>query len=254
MKLTCYPVNAQPVEIRPGQPERDWMDEFSQRHAYRCLPLTIANCTGWELLTPVAFRATWNGGPALSDVTLASENDAHKNFAASMFARGVLTFVPGWLFRTEPGWATWVGGPPNWAKHGAQPLTGIVETGWLPYPFTMNWRFTAPGTIEFAAGEPFGMIMPVPHAAIDQCEPEIKALSDEPALEAEVRDWFTSRSEFIARVRAGDKDAQQQVWQRTYFAGKTLRGEAAAEEHIHRRRLKPPRPVGSLAEGQDDDA
>jgi hypothetical protein len=254
MRLTCYPVNARPVEIRPGQPERAWMDEFSQRHAYRCLPLTIANCTGWELLAPAAFRATWNGGPTLADVMIESEGDAHKTFAASMFARGILTIVPGYLFKTEPGWDMWVGGPPNWVKHGIQPLTGIVETSWLPYPFTMNWRFTAPGAVSFEAGEPLCMIMPVRHADIDACEPEIKALKDEPALEAEVRDWFESRSVFIARVRAGDEQAQQEVWQRTYFAGKTLRGEAAPGDHIHKRRLKGPRAVGSAArEPQDGD-
>jgi hypothetical protein len=241
MKLTCYPMQAHPPEIRPGRPERDWMDEFSQRHAYRCLPLTIANCTGWEVLTPASFRATWNGGPNLDDVTLESDGDAHRAFAASMFARGVLTLNPGYLFRTEPGWDMWVGGAPNWIKHGVAPLTGIVETSWLPQPFTMNWRFTAPGTVAFEAGEPFCMIMPVPHAAIDSCTPVIKSLEDDPELMAETRAWVEGRSAFIARVRAGDPEAQQQVWQRTYFAGKTARGEAAVGDHIHKRRLATPR-------------
>ena len=91
------------------------------------------------------------------------------------------------------------------------------------------------------------MIMPVPHAAIDECTPVIRALSDDPALEAETKEWMKSRSEFVARVRAGDPEAAGQVWQRTYFAGKTLRGEAAVGDHIHKRRLAPPR-----AAGEDD--
>ncbi|MBC7768905.1 MAG: hypothetical protein H7124_08960 [Phycisphaerales bacterium] len=244
MKLTCYPLQTYPAEIRPGRPERAWMDDFTDRHAYRCLPLTIANCTGWEILTPAAFSASWNGGPALSDVTFQSEGDVHKHFAGSMFARGVVTFNTGYLFRTESGWDTWVGGAPNWIKHGIQPLTGIVETSWLPQAFTMNWRFTAPGTVSFEAGEPFCMIMPVPHAAIDACTPVIKALADNPALEAETQDWMKSRSEFVARLRDGDPEAAGQVWQRTYFAGKTLRGEAAVGDHIHKRRLATPRRAG----------
>lgn len=248
MRLTCYPLQTYPAEIRPGQPDRGWMDEFSQRHPYRCLPLTIANCTGWEVVAPAALRATWNGGPAISDVKIESEGEVHKSFAASMFARGVLTFHTGYLFRTDPGWDLWVGGSPNHIKHGIQALTGIVETSWLPHPFTMNWRFTAPGTIAFAAGEPFCMIMPVPHAAIDACQPEIKSLKDDPALEAETRAWVEGRTAFQARVRAGDPEAVQQVWQRTYFAGKTLRGEAAAGDHIHRRRLAAPRAAGASEE------
>ena len=46
------------------------------------------------------------------------------------------------------------------------------------------------------------------------------------------------------RVRAGDPVAQAQVWQRHYFAGKTLKGEAVGG-HIHKRRLSAPRPAGA---------
>jgi hypothetical protein len=244
MKLTCYPVQAQPAEIRPGRQERDWMDAFSQRHPYRCLPLSIANCTGWEVVTPAPFRATWNGGPSLADVTIESEGDVHKSFVLSMFARGTITFSTGYLFRTEPGWDLWVGGAPNWIKHGIQPLTGIVETSWLPQPFTMNWHFTAPGTVSFEKDEPFCMIMPVPHAAIDQCQPVIRDLKDDPALEAETRAWIDGRADFVARVKAGDPEAVGQVWQRTYFQGKTARGEVAAGDHINKRRLPAPRAAG----------
>lgn len=251
MKLTCYPLQTHPPELRPGRPERDWMDEFSERHAYRCLPLTIANCTGWEIVTPAPFRARWNGGPELKDVTFESEGGVHKHFVTSMFARGVVSFGPGYLFRTEPGWDMWVGGPPNHIKHGIQPLTGIVETSWLPQPFTMNWHFTAPGEVAFEAGEPFCMIMPVPHAAIDECKPEIKALKDDPALEAETKAWMEGRTEFIARVRVGDPDAVGQVWQRNYFAGKTLRGEVAAGDHIHKRRLAAPRAAGAPEQDEE---
>lgn len=244
MKLTCYPTQAFRPEIRPGRPERDWMDAFAERHPYRCLPLSIANCTGWEIIVPRPFRATWNGGPLREDVTIESELDVHRNFVGSMFARGTLTFGAGHLFRTEPGWDLWVGGAPNWIKHGIQPLTGIVETSWLPQPFTMNWHFTAPGTVSFEAGEPFCMIMPVPHNAIDSCQPVIKDLKDEPDLEADMRDWAKSRREFNDRILAGDVEAQKQAFQRHYFKGQNRDGETIPG-HIHKRRLPAPRPAGA---------
>ncbi|NDG04180.1 MAG: hypothetical protein EB121_02330 [Alphaproteobacteria bacterium] len=40
-------------------------------------------------------------------------------------------------------------GAPNSAKHGIAPLDGLIETDWLPFGFTMNWRFTAPGQVTF---------------------------------------------------------------------------------------------------------
>ena len=63
MELECYPTENRPPEIVPGRPQRAWMDHFADRHAYRCLPLTMANTTGWEILCPVGFTATWTAGP-----------------------------------------------------------------------------------------------------------------------------------------------------------------------------------------------
>ena len=35
-------------------------------------------------------------------------------------------------------------GPVNTAKDGIAPLSAVVETDWLPYSFSMSWRFTRP--------------------------------------------------------------------------------------------------------------
>jgi hypothetical protein len=160
MELECYPVTERPPELVPGRPQRDWMDHFTARHPYRCLPLSMANSSGWELLCPTAFTAEWNGGPMQGDITLRPDSpnpDFHK-LATSHFSHGVLTFHAGYLFRTPPGWSMMVMGAPNHIKDGIQPLSGVVETDWLPFPFTMNWMFTRPGKVRFEKGEPFCFI------------------------------------------------------------------------------------------------
>ncbi|MEX2519255.1 MAG: DUF6065 family protein, partial [Paracoccaceae bacterium] len=158
MKLMCYTIHADACRIVPGKPDRQWMDAFTDRHPYRCLPLVIANTTGWEILSPVSFSAEWNGGPAKGDIRIDADegsDPAHvARVATSHFTQGVLTFHTGYLFRTPPGWDLAVGGPPNRIKHGVQPLSGIVETDWLPFPFTVNWRFTRPGVVSFRKDEP----------------------------------------------------------------------------------------------------
>lgn len=244
-ELRCYPLRPNPVAIAPGVPERAWMEDYNNNHPYRCLPMTMANATGWELRTPSAFRATWNGGPSKADVTLESlsfaNRTAHQDFAAVLFTRGILTFVTGYLFQTPPGWDLWVCGPPNVIKHGIQPLTGLVETDWLAQPFTMNWRFTAPGTVEFAAGEPFGFIMPVPHAAIDDFEPVIKDIAKEPELLAKTEGARQSRHQFRLALKRGDPEAQAQVWQKHYFRGEHFDGSVGSTDHLTKRRLRAPR-------------
>ena len=66
------------------------------------------------------------------------------------------------LFRTEPGYDLMVQGPDQPAQGWIAPLTGIIETDWAPYTFTMNWMFTRPGqVVRFEAGEPFCHFFPV---------------------------------------------------------------------------------------------
>jgi hypothetical protein len=248
VKLICYKVDPNAAEMVPGRPDRDWMDQFGDRHPYRCLPLVVANTTGWELLCPASFTATWNGGMRQADIRLDPDDDTSPQtlarWALSHFAGGVLTFHTGYLFRTEPGWDLWVGGAPNWIKDGIQALSGIVETDWLPFPFTMNWRFTRPGMVQFTKGEPFCMVMPVPHASIDEVQPIIKRIEDEPELHQDYRAWGDSRNKFLTDLRTPDSEAVKQGWQRDYFKGQTPMGQMGPETHINRRRLKVPRPAG----------
>lgn len=244
MKLKCFPITARPCELRPGRPDRDWMDGFMAKQPYRCLPLTIANTTGWELVVSTSFRARWDGDEkhhvqfdarSTADAALLSQS------VGSHFGGGVITFFTGYLFRSEPEWDLWVGGPPNLLKHGAQPLTGIVETSWLPQHFTMNWRFTAPGEVIFEAGEPFGFITPVPHRAVDECELIIKDLAKEPELAAQNAAWRKSRDEFIAGAPERDLSDPSQLWQGFYFKGMYSDGSAAPPGHVARRRASAPR-------------
>lgn len=240
MKLEAYKVSVNSAEIVPGSLERDWMNAFADRHPYRCLPLVIANTTGWALLCPVGFSATWNGGMGIGDLTVCSDDG--DCLALSHFGGGVLTFHPGWLFRTDPGWDLWCSGAPNEIKDGIQPLVGITETYWLPFTFTMNWRFTRPGTIRFEKGEPFCFIMPVPHSAIDEVDPVTFSIHDDPELREAYMTWRESRADFNAKLQGADPVTTKQGWQRTYHRGRTAQGREAPADHINRRRLPDFRP------------
>src|ERR1700748_3192371 len=105
MKLECFPLVAYPPEIVPGRPQRAWMEAFLERHPYRCLPLSMANTTGWELLCPVGFTAEWNGGTRTQDIRFIPDepHPGFNGFALSHFSHGVATFPAGYLFRTPPG-------------------------------------------------------------------------------------------------------------------------------------------------------
>jgi len=143
MRLICYPTSGPPPRILPAPFERTWMEETNNEFAYRCLPLNIANAHGWIILNSTPFTAHWDGGAGIDAVKVEPQGGGEPLLALSHFGHGVLTFNVNGLFRAEPGYDLIVTGPFNQPKDAIQPLTGVVETDWSPFAFTMNWKFRA---------------------------------------------------------------------------------------------------------------
>ncbi|MEM9964008.1 MAG: DUF6065 family protein [Asticcacaulis sp.] len=242
MELECFVVQDGAREIIPGRQDRDWMDAFSSRFPYRCLPLTMANSTGWELLIPEDLTIEWNGGKLATDTTITADTPGSHvdHFAQSHFSHGIVTFHTGYLFRTPPGWSLWAGGAPNHIKDGIAPLTGLVETDWLPFPFTMNWKMTRPGVVSFKQGEPFCFINLVQDRKLDEVQPIVKPIEADADLKAQFELWSESRAAFNQSLINRDPGAMKQAWQKFYHKGELPDKSEAPPEHINRRRLKPP--------------
>jgi hypothetical protein len=146
--------------LRPSPQRRQWMNEHS--YAYHCLPLVIANQWGWQVLCPTDVEVTWDGSPGQGGLRL-SMDSRFATAVKSQFGMGIVTFSPPWLFRTSPGWSLYVKGPSNRWKNNCFPIEGVVETWWLNYTFTLNWKLVEPGTVVFAKGESLAQLIPVPH-------------------------------------------------------------------------------------------
>ena len=236
-RLTCFKVAPDAMEIIPGRAARPWMDETHERFAYRCIPLSIANASGWEIVLPFSFSAVWNGGSQIGDVVIVKDDPS--DLVSSHFGHGVLTFHTGWLFRTSPGWALWCRGAPNHLYDGIIPLEGIVETDWLPFPFTMNWRFTQPGAVRFEKGEAICFVTLMPHGSIDSVVPVVKEIGEDPVLEGQYRSWSRSRADFNERLSRRDPQAMKEGWQRTYVKGSGQEIEASPFHRSKRKLHKP---------------
>jgi hypothetical protein len=239
MKLIAYIVDGHSLEIRPAPLERPWMETTDRRYAYRCLPLNIANGHGWEILCPSAFAARWTGQSPLNAVWVVPDPGTTAP-AISHFGHGVLTFHIPCLFRTEPGFSLMVQGPINRPKDGIAPLSGVIETDWAPYGFTMNWLFTRPGAIvRFEKGEPFCHIFPVQRGELENIEPEMLVLSANPELKRQYESWATKRSNFNVDLKKPGSEAQAEQWQKIYYRGVDADGQPVAVDHLTRLRVKP---------------
>lgn len=244
MVVKLHALTEHPPEVRPARAKRQWMDDFPDRHAYRCLPLSIANAFGWEVLCPIPLEIRWNGGMTVEDIEVIGLKELPggapvEHFCRSNFSRGIITFHLDYVIETEPDWGILATGPFNDPKPTATPLTGIVESDWLPYPFTMNWQLTRPGVTRFEEREPFCFFLPVPLRVLPNTEVQIHRLADDQTLEKRHNQFRDAREEFMQRIRAGDQDAIKEAWQRHYFVGRHPDG-VLAPEHLNKLRLKEP--------------
>jgi hypothetical protein len=249
MDLICYLHPGWRPQIRPAGAQRDWMDATPESFAYRCLPLSMANGHGWEVATPCAVEAWWDGGAGTDAVKVVVEGEVDAASApSSMFGQGVLTFHVAGLFRTPPGWNLWVGGPPNQGKDGIAPLSGLVETDWSPFTFTMNWRFTRPNhKIRFEADEPFAFLFPVERAALDRFEPRFAPLESAPELAAAFHDWSLSRDAFQKEMALNPPTKPADRWQKHYYRGVDSSGCRHIEDHRTKSHARPFAPADAAA-------
>jgi hypothetical protein len=238
MKFVAYVVDGHSFDIRPAPVERKWMEMTDQRYAYRCLPLNIANVHGWEILCPSGFAARWTGQKGLNAISMIS--DAGPAPAISHFGHGILTFHIPCVFRTEPGFDLMVQGPVNQPKDAIAPLSGIIETEWAPYGFTMNWMFTRPDvTLRFERGEPYCHIFPVRHGELENVEPQLLDLSANPELKRQHLKWTERRNKFNVDLKEPGSEAQAEKWQKLYYRGLDADGKSVEVDHLTRLRLRP---------------
>ena len=237
MKLKFLATRPDLVDLRPNIATRDWMDKTGEKYAYRCLPLNIANSYGWSFHLTQDFVVHWSGQDALEAITIKSEEDV-SGIVASIFGNGIITFHTYGIFQTEPGWSMMASGPANHPKDGISPLTGIIETDWSPFSFTMNWKITRPNQwIRFKKGEVFCSVFPVQRGVLESIEPELWPIESDPDLKEEHDAWGRARLKFNEDLKVPGSHAQQEKWQKSYYRGQRPDGSPGAEDHIIKLRL-----------------
>ena len=241
LDLDCYIYDGWDPRLRPAVARRDWMDSAPEAFAYRCLPLGIANAHGWEALTHCGFSARWNGGPGASDVEIVLDEGADPNTApVALFGLGTITFHIVGLFRTPPGWNLWVSGPPNMVRDGVVPLTGLIETDWSPYTFTMNWKLTRPDhMVRFEKDDPICHFFPVERGKLESIAPRILPIDSAPDLKAQFTAWSASRDAFHQCMRDNPPAKPADKWQKLYYRGVDATGVARIDDHQTKLTVQP---------------
>ena len=141
--------------IQQSRIKRDWMDATYNKHAYQCLPMTVANVYGWEVVLEEDLVVQWDGGNTPPNI-LSGEITSSGRVQAISSIIGMISINMGWVVNTEEGYNTWITGSPNYFIDGAVPLTATIPSYWWPDESQMNWKITKIGEpVTFEAGAPF---------------------------------------------------------------------------------------------------
>jgi Family of unknown function (DUF6065) len=230
-------------QIGPAPINRTWMSEMAELRIgwpNRCLPMLIANQSGWELRNPCAFTATWMGQQGIDVMIAPDKRDPGQLLPVSHFGNGILTWHLPFLFRTPPGYNLLARGPANYPKDAVCPLEGVVETDWASASFSMNWKFTRKMMpVRFDIDEPIGMIVPQRRADLEEFAPELRRIESDEDLQRKYEFFLHARNttpqfEQEAKVAAGE----QPDWQADYTRGRHSDGEAGTPDHQTRRHLR----------------
>ena len=231
-------------QITPAPVSRAWMSAQSETGTgwpTRCLPMLIANQSGWELRNRCGFTAMWVAEKNGVDVMVQPDKRGTDEFLPiSHFGDGILTWPLPFLFRTPPGYNLLVRGPANYPKDGVYALEGIVETDWASASFTMSWKLTRKlMPVRVQADEPVCKIVPQRRAELEEFAPELRRIESDEDLQRKHEFFIHSRDatkqiEQLARVAAGEPVE----WQGDYPRGRHADGEAGAHDHQTRRHLR----------------
>jgi len=154
-KINFVRTHQTPPKITQSRMQRDWMDATYNKHAYQCLPMTVANVYGWEIQMEDDLVVQWDGNETPPQI-LSGEISSSGRIQAVSSIVGIISIQMSWAIRTEEGYSTWFSGSPNYVLDGAVPLTATIPTWWWPDESQMNWKITKIGEpVTFAAGTPF---------------------------------------------------------------------------------------------------
>lgn len=249
LDLVAYQINEYQqfdFSIVPATPRREWMSFFND-HPYRCLPLVMANQMGWFLLNPVGFTAEWQEDSlkGFIDIQYDEPVEPKDSYLGRYFGNGILTWHFPFLFRTPPHYNLLVRGPANWIKDGIQPLEGMVETDWTEATFTMNWKFTRAGQkVRFEKDEPFCMITPFRRGELEQFQPQVIDIREDPQTNQAYEVWDqkrqTLKTEVVMRsqIARALKHDFKPTYHLDYFRGEHASGGEPFPEHQTRLNLK----------------
>jgi hypothetical protein len=220
--------NKEIFKIIPLSLNRKWMNDTNKKFAYKCLPLNIANQYGWAVLSPANFSVSWYGGSGKEQVEVfSSDPDFLESIIVSHFGEATFTLQLDFVIQTPENYSLYIRGVPNEINSTIRPLDAIVETDWLPFTFSYNYKFAETGTVDFKRGDPLFVFFPIERNSVENFKLKQINIEDNQDLYQDFLDYSDSRISF-------NKDQNDNKFQRFYQDGRGPKKEYSIKNHLKR--------------------
>lgn len=165
------------ANIEPLSAKRDWMEATFDKHAYRCLPVTLTNQLGWAISFPEDITFMWDG-----QISTSGEHVkvlAGEKYVQTGRGQATVSFETGLVFRTPENYSLLTYNVPNMFMEGISPYTTIISSSFFEGPLPVAWKVTKPFVpITIKAGQPVAAVFPISLTEIQGSVLTVKDIKD----------------------------------------------------------------------------
>ena len=183
-------------EISPMSIKREWMDQTSQNHAYRCFPVTQANVIGYSLSCKEDIEFIWDG---INDQT-PDHVKIIKGPAGSYGGRGQssISLDTGLIFKTEQDVSIFAINPVNYFSNDFETMSSLISTSFYDNPFPLAIKAKLSNkNIVIKSGTPLATIVPISLSSLNNTLVEIVDYKDSDGKRVEANISYGAAAQVI---------------------------------------------------------
>jgi hypothetical protein len=163
-------------DVQPMSIKRDWMDATSEKHAYRCFPVTQSNVIGWSLSCLQDIEFIWDG---INDQTPDRVQVFSPEGAYSGRGQSSISLNTGLVFRTDEDVSIFTINPVNYFSDEFETMSSLISTSFYdnPLPLAIKAKI-ANKRVVIKAGTPVATIIPISLSKLNGTNIEVVEYQD----------------------------------------------------------------------------
>ena len=194
--ISVEKMHGAPFDIAPMSIKRDWMDNTSEGHAYRCFPVTQSNVVGWSIFSKEDIEFVWDG---INDQTQ-DHIEIIKAPEGSYGGRGQssISFNTGLVFRTEQDVSLFTINPVNYFNDDFETMSNIISTSFYDNPLPLAIKSKSPNKkVLIKSGTPLATIIPISLSELNNTSIKMVEYKDQDRKRIEANISYGEASQFL---------------------------------------------------------